>query len=222
MRTTSESPRSRPAARAGAEARRAPERFTRAGCAADARRVDADARTGSATAADAVVKADIVSICVALCALGCVVRPRIDQSRESVTKSEWIDDVANAEQHEEETTASSSRMASFPLEASISISPQAPNRPGHNGRSGCGTHAVPVRAATSAPRCTADTAVAEGAAGADVPRMYGSGPAPPPPRHPPRRILSQPRERPGAKARTTRGPTLRRSNRRRLRLRARP
>lgn len=86
MRTTSESPRSRPAARAGAEARRAPERFTRAGCAADARRVDADARTGSATAADAVVKADIVSICVALCALGCVVRPRIDQSRVSHKK----------------------------------------------------------------------------------------------------------------------------------------
>ena len=86
MRTTSESPRSRPAARAGAEARRAPERFTRAGCAADARRVDADARTVSATAADAVVKADIVSICVALCALGCVVGPRIDQSRVSHKK----------------------------------------------------------------------------------------------------------------------------------------
>ena len=103
MRTTSESPRSRPAARAGAEARRAPERFTRAGCAADARRVDADARTGSATAADAVVKADIVSICVALCALGCVVRPRIDQSRVRHKKRTgwWIDDVANAGQRSE-------------------------------------------------------------------------------------------------------------------------
>ena len=62
MRTTSAAPRSRlAAARAGADARRAPERFTRAAGAA-ARRVDAHARAGSATAAGAMVKADIVSI----------------------------------------------------------------------------------------------------------------------------------------------------------------
>lgn len=62
MRTTSAAPRSRlAAARAGADARRAPERFTRAAGAA-ARRVDAHARAGSATAAEAMVKADIVSI----------------------------------------------------------------------------------------------------------------------------------------------------------------
>ena len=225
MRTTSESPRSRPAARAGAEARRAPERFTRAGCAADARRVDADARTGSATAADAVVKADIVSIYVALCALGCVVRPRIDQSRVSHKKRM---DRRRGQRRANvlmrpRRAVRAWRVSRWRRVFLTFISPQAPNRPGHNGRSGCCTHAVPVRAATSAPRCTADTAVAEGAAGADVPRMYGSGQAPPPPRHPPRRILrSQRRERPGAKARTTRGPTLRRSNRRRLRLRARP
>ena len=62
MRTTSAAPRSRlAAARAGADARRAPERFTRAAGAA-ARRVDAHARAGSAIAAGAMVKADIVSI----------------------------------------------------------------------------------------------------------------------------------------------------------------
>ena len=62
MRTTSAAPRSRlAAARAGADARRAPERFTRAAGAAT-RRVDAHARAGSATAAEAMVKADIVSI----------------------------------------------------------------------------------------------------------------------------------------------------------------
>jgi len=62
MRTTSAAPRSRlAAARAGADARRAPERFTRAAGAA-ARRVDAHARAGNATAAEAMVKADIVSI----------------------------------------------------------------------------------------------------------------------------------------------------------------
>jgi len=117
MRTTSAAPRSRlAAARAGADARRAPERFTRAAGAA-ARRVDAHARAGSATAAEAMVKADIVSIGVSpRVPWGVwVVRGGVDRFLQGVTEDEtWPNG---------RTSLTGGRgKTSFPLGALISIS----------------------------------------------------------------------------------------------------